>query len=60
MHTHDIVSHDLLCAGQFSHQLFLYRHCPDVDNIKNFQVNTPTMVRAGLPNQAQFEALELF
>jgi hypothetical protein len=29
-----------------------------LDDLKNFQVNTPTMVSAGLPNQAQFEALK--
>jgi protein tyrosine phosphatase (PTP) superfamily phosphohydrolase (DUF442 family) len=31
---------------------------PALQNLKNFQVNTPTMVSAGLPNQAQFEALK--
>jgi hypothetical protein len=31
---------------------------PTLNNIKNFQVNTPTMVSAGLPDQAQFEALK--
>ncbi|MFT4731098.1 MAG: hypothetical protein ACI89W_000101 [Gammaproteobacteria bacterium] len=31
---------------------------PALENLKNFQINTPTMVSAGLPNQAQFEALK--
>jgi hypothetical protein len=31
---------------------------PVLDNIKNFQVNTPTMVSAGMPNPEQFKALK--
>jgi len=31
---------------------------PALDNLTNFQVNTPDMVSAGLPNREQFEALK--